>query len=191
MLNKILQFTCPLIVFLALDARAASDDTGRVKETFPKVRRAETVEEQKISVGVTAGMASTEGRSNALGYGVEAAYQPFIPFSVGIDLGGYSSPSSGANATLTRTRLLARGQYNFGGTIPFVRHSWVGLGAGAVMDNEPGSTSTNFGIQPIVGFDLPIDDDAKFSLGANANYLFVGGAKPDVFALNGVAKYWF
>ena len=71
-----------------------------------------------------------------------------------------------------------------------IRYSWIGGGVGPVWDNEH-SVQTNFGTEPSVGFDVPIDDAATYSLGANANYLFVGGSRPDVFALNAVAKYWF
>jgi hypothetical protein len=179
------------IFFGSLAVTAEEEAPRRVHETFPKVRKAQTIEQQKISIGVSGGMAATEDRQNAPGYGVEAAFQPWIPFSAGLDLGGYVVPSSGANSTLTRTRLLARGQYNFGGTIPLIRHSWVGAGIGPVWDNVDNSTDVELGVAPAVGFDFFVDEEKKFTLGANANYMFVGGAKPDVFAVNGVAKYWF
>ena len=43
----------------------------------------------------------------------------------------------------------------------------------------------------MVGFDIPLTSERKVSLGLKGDYLIVGGAKPDTFSLNGVAKYWF
>lgn len=182
---------CPILMLMGTTSNAVEETPSRVKESFPKLRKAQNLEEEKVSVGVNAGSALTEGRANTLGYGVEAAFQPVIPLSAVLELGGYVAPASGTTPVLTRTKLLARGQYNLGGDIPFVRYSWVGVGIGPVWDNMNNSTVISLGVAPIVGFDIPINEDAKFSLGANANYMFVGNAKPDVFALNGVAKYWF
>ena len=193
MLNKISFFVCPVLLisgFLAT-AAAADEDTGRTRRTHSKVRKATTVEEEKFPSACRAVWLPPTGAIMPSDTASRPRTNLSFPLAWGLILVVTLSPSGGTNATLTRTRLLARGQYNFGGTIPFIRHSWVGAGLGAVWDNERNATDLNFGWAPAVGFDIPLDEAARFSLGANANYLFVSGAKPDVFALNGVAKYWF
>lgn len=166
----------------------AANDTGA--NVLPQPKEAQGLAEQRPSIGIFGGFADTQsGRRDGTNYGIEAGYQPYIPFGLGVELSGYVSDHQGDEATLTRTRLLAKGTYNFGGTIPVIKHSYVGVALGPVWDNVRNQIDMNFGIAPQVGFDIPVID--HLTLGANANYLFVGGAKPDVFALNGVAKYWF
>lgn len=159
--------------------------------TLPEARETETRAEMKPSLGIFGGYAETEAaRRSAANYGIEYAFQPYIPLGAAIELSGYVSPSVEDQATLTRTRLLGKVNYNLGGNIPVIKNSYVGVGIGPIWDNVANTDDIEFGFAPQVGFDIPITR-TKFSIGANANYLFVGGAKPDAFALNGVAKYWF
>lgn len=164
------------------------------QSVLPDFEKAETHSQQKPSIGVFGGMADPQTDRHTTGdYGVEAAFQPYIPISTGAELSGYVLGSQGASPTLTRTRLFAKAAYNFGGDIPLIRYSYVGAGIGPVFDNIGNRIDTELGFAPMIGFDIPMSSEqsAHFSLGANANYLFVGGAKSEVFALNGVAKYWF
>lgn len=165
----------------------AADGSSR---TLPEGREADR-SEMKPSVAIFGGYSDTQtGRRNGTNYGAEYGFQPYIPLGAAVELSGYVSDHKGDVATLTRTRLLGKVNYNFGGTIPVIKNSYVGLGIGPIMDNVAHKVDVNFGIAPQIGFDIPIAS-TPLSLGANANYLFVGGAKPDVFALNGVLKYWF
>jgi hypothetical protein len=188
-LTKSLMFVA--IVF-GVKSFAAEGSNGSVNSSFPEMRKAEP-SEYRPSIGITLGLAETDDRSNAAaGYGIEAAFQPYIPFGVAAELSGYTSGSDTGQAGLTRTKLLAKGTYNFGGTNALIRYSYTGFGLGPVMDNIANSTELLLGIEPIIGFDIPLTDWAKgFSLGGNANYLFVTGGHDNVFALNAVAKYWF
>lgn len=183
------------IAFLALALASglahAADESG-VSRTFPEPQPAMNREEMKPSLAINAGIANTAERDydGALGYGIEFGYQHWIPVGVAFELSGYSSDGDGDTASLTRTKLLGKANYHFGGTIPVIKESYVGLGLGPVLDNVAGDNEVQLGFAPQVGFDIPLTD-TKYSLGANANYLFVTGNNPDVFALNGVAKYWF
>ena len=172
-------------------AHAADENTG-VSKTLPEARPAYGRDEMKPSLGINAGLASTSegGHGDALGYGIEFGYQHYIPVGVAFELGGYSSDGDGNNPSYTRTRLLGKVNYHFGGTRVILKDSYVGVGLGPIWDNVSGDDKIQLGFAPQVGFDIPLTG-TKYSLGANANYLFVTGSSPDAFALNGVAKYWF
>lgn len=168
---------------------AFAQDSGQSVMTDP--REPANTAEMRPSLGISGGYAESEGnRNSGTGYGIEYGWQPYIPMGVAIELGGYVSPAGDGEATLTRTKLLGKANYNLGGNIPVIKYSYAGLGIGAVWDNERNSDYVNLGIAPQIGFDIPIPQ-TKFTLGANANYMFVSGGKDDVFALNGLAKYWF
>jgi hypothetical protein len=179
------------LVTLVAAAPALAEDTptGR-SSAITEPRPAEGLGEQKPSVGLMLGYADTEaGRTSSFGYGLEYAVQPYIPFGAAVELSGYSADGTDTQPSITRTKLLFKGNYNFGGDVAVIKDSYVGVGIGPVWDNILGRSQIDFGIAPQVGFDIPLNPN--YTLGANANYLFVGGAKPDAFALNGVAKYWF
>jgi hypothetical protein len=163
------------------------------KSVLPPAKKAEGKAELKPSLAVFGGMADTaEGRKTGIGYGVEGGWQPVIPMSVVFEASQYVSNPGNGTAGLTRTRTLAKVNYNFGGGTPVIRHSYLGIGAGPVLDNINHSTTIDLGIAPQLGFDIPLGrEQENVSLGANANYMWVGGAKPSVFSLNGVVKYWF
>lgn len=175
---------------LVVGPKALAQDAGVSTKTLPDAREA-TRSEWKPSLAVFGGMSDTESTGRAgVAYGIEYGMQPTIPFSSAIELSGNSSNSNAENPAITRTRLMIKGNYNFGGTLPVIRYSYFGVGIGAVMDNSANRVTTDLGVAPQLGFDVPLPD-TRMSLGANTNYLFVGGGKADVFALNGVAKYWF
>jgi hypothetical protein len=88
---------------------------------------------------------------------------------------------------------LAKGTYNFGGTTPLIRYSYLGVGLGPVWDNIENTLHTSFGVAPLLGFDIPLtsEDNSRFSLGAAGSYLFVNNTMPDAVTVNATAKYWF
>ena len=173
-------------------ARTSFADLEGTSRTFPKVHESETVAEAKPSLGINIGLADTDNSRSTLGYGIEFGFQPIIPFSSAFSLSGYSSEHKADIPTLTRTMLMYKASYNFGGTIPVIKNSFAGLKVGPVFDNINRKLDVELGVAPTVGFDFLLGGDlSHYSLGANADYMFVGGSKNDVFALNGVAKYWF
>jgi hypothetical protein len=177
--------------FLSVAFTQVFAETGKNILIMP--RKAEGISETKPSIGVSAGLSNpSQSQNSTINYSAEYAIQPVIPFSVGLRLGVFDAPGSGSNAALTRTSLLLTGNYNFGGDIVVLKNSYVGMSAGPVLDNTNGSSTVDLGIAPRVGFDIPLGGTMqKYSLGAMADYMFVGGAKADVFSLNGVVKYWF
>jgi hypothetical protein len=185
-----LKYLALILALSPLSSLHAADETGLSKIT-PPTRPVANAAEMKPSIAVFGGIADTQAhRRNGTNYGVEYGWQPYLPYGAAIELSGYVSDHKGIEPTLTRTRLFGKANYNFGGTIPVIKDSYVGLGLGPVWDNFNHHSDIEFGIAPQIGFDLPVTG-TPLTLGLNANYMFVGGAKPDVFALNGMAKYWF
>lgn len=175
-------------IFFCLSSVAFAQTEGT--NTFPKPTKPETVSEWRTHMGILAGYTNAEGKfESALGYGVDFGFQPYIPFGVGAELA-----STENEGNLTRTTLLGRGTYNFGGSIPVINKSYVGAMLGPVWDSESSNDGVRFGIGPVVGFDLPLGKEITektVTLGLNARYLFVNEGVADTFALNGAMKYWF
>jgi len=168
----------------------AASDAANESRTFPEPRPLMSEGERAPSLGAFGGITDTrQGLRNGTSYGVEYGWQTYIPWSAAVELSGYVSDHSSTSPTLTRTRLLGKYSYNLGGTIPVIKDSYIGLGAGPVLDNVRNTNTWEVGVVPQIGFDIPVV--SQFSLGANANYMFTIGPNADVFAFNGVAKYWF
>jgi hypothetical protein len=183
---------CLTISALVLSLSAPSAfAAGEATSTFPKADFQSTEQsELKPSVGVMLGGVQPEGSYHSgAELGVDAAFQPVVPFGVGAELTRFTATS--ATNTLDRVSLLVKATYNLGGTIPVIRYSYFGLGTGPVFDyNE----RTHWALAPMVGFDIPFPAMANnqyISLGANAKYAFVSGNATDDSSLHAVAKYWF
>jgi hypothetical protein len=177
----------------ALATTAFADVSSGTNKTFTTPRESTTMSEYKPSLGINAGIASPESsRKSGAAYGIEYGFQPIIPFSSAVELSGFVSEHQNNSPTLTRTKLMYKAAYNFAGDIPFIKYSYAGLQVGPVFDNVNNKLDTELGVAPQLGFDIPVGNlDSHYTLGANANYMFVGGPHNDAFALNGVAKYWF
>ncbi|HMN67161.1 MAG TPA: hypothetical protein PKC28_01350 [Bdellovibrionales bacterium] len=148
----------------------------------------ENRDEMRMHVGLLAGFDNAEGGfNNTFEYGVDVGFQPYIPYGLGAEL------STADEGDLTRTKLLGRGTYNFGGSIPLINRSYVGAALGPVFDSDSANDGTHLGIAPVLGFDIPFSPvtNQAISLGAQARYLFVSDAAPDSFSVNGQLKYWF
>lgn len=150
---------------------------------------------RKPHIGVQVGYAEPErnGYSGATQLGVEMGYQPYLPLGAAIELTTFSSDKEVSD--FRRTNLMAKGTYNFGGSTPIIKHSFVGAAAGPVYDSEGGDEELNLGVKFLAGFDFPLTGSQttrtnSFTLGAAANYLVVANAQ-DNFLVNGQLKYWF
>lgn len=176
------------VLFFCFGQLALAQSEGT--STFPKPDKPDTTEEWRTHMGILAGYTNAEGDYNsALGYGVDWGIQPYIPFGVGAELA-----STANEGDLTRTTLLGRFTYNFGGMIPVIKYSYVGGMLGPVWDSESANDGVRFGIGPVAGFDLPLGKEITektVTLGLNARYIFVNESVADTFALNGAMKYWF
>lgn len=198
MTNKVL-WVCTLGLCLWVTSIASAQDTngGDMRGTLPEVRDTMTQSQLKPHLGIMAGMSNPEASYDAaLEVGVDLGFQAWTPFGVGVEVSHLSSRRDSAfgDRNLDRTNILAKGLYNFGGTQPVLRYSYVGLGLGGVID-ATGYQGTHTGVAPLAGFDIPLGprntDEAAFSLGLGTKYVFVGGPSPDYFAINGLVKYWW
>lgn len=177
---------------------AFAQDNADPSNVFPTPTEVTRQDEWKPHVGLKTGYAGTRNDfDSAVEYGIDLGFQPYIPYGFGFELARYTTDREVDAQTedLERTKLMARGTYNFGGQTPVIRHSYVGASLGAIFDRIDGEDSTKAGIAPVIGFDIPLaevpDTGKILSLGASAAYLIVDGSNPDVFSMNGQLKYWF
>lgn len=191
--NLIRTFLAAVAVFFAVHANAAEGTESNeqtVSSTFPKTAPIEDRSGFRPHVGVKLGVASPEGSYNsAPEFGLDVGFQPYVPFGAGLAITTSRNTSQANAQDLERTSILARGTYNFGGSTPVIKNSWLGVAAGPVFRRD----GTDFGAAPIVGFDIPMREapGSYLSLGADAKYLFISGDEADTFSVNGVVKYWF
>ena len=191
-------FLAAVAVFFAVNAGAQTDDVSNDQtssSTLPKPEKISDPGSLRPHVGVTAGIANPEGSyDSAPEFGVDIGFSPYVPFGIGTSYTVSRNVSKAANTRdLERQSILARGTYNFGGSTPVIKNSWVGVAAGPVFRYN----GTELGVAPIIGFDIPIRDQAAttgsyLSLGADAKYLaLINSDDSDALTINGVVKYWF
>src|ERR1035437_6941611 len=158
-MGRITKKISTLIVLLStsmLTSAFADDDTSAgSSRALPEMRRAEGWAELKPSLGVFSGYTDMQNNHlNSTAYGVELGYQPYIPLGAALELSGFAINSAPGRAALTRTKLMVKGNYNFGGDIPVIKDSYVGIGIGPVWDNISHKTDVEFGVAPQLGFDI-------------------------------------
>lgn len=180
-----------LLMIIALLASAFAYAQEEGKSTFPHPAMPKDMEDVRAHVGVLGGYQESDGAFDpTIEYGVDAGLQPYIPFSVGAEL------TTSSTDELTRTKLLGRAAYNFGGTIPVLNRSYIGAALGPVWDSDVAGQKdgVHIGWAPVLGFDIPFlkrTTEKTISLGAQAKYLVVEGDSPDALIVNGAMKYWF
>jgi hypothetical protein len=179
-----------LLATTALSAYA-QDTAEKTVGTFPEPKEVQTYEEQKIHMGVNLGMNNPSGGyDTSLGMGVDVGFQPYIPFGVGAEVFTTEMDEDNRNHDDQRTVLLARGTYNFGGEVPVIRHSYVGMAAGPVLTGE----TWDLGFAPLTGFDIPVakmENGNDLTLGANIKYIYTTSATADAFMTSAAVKYWY
>lgn len=176
-----------LISFLfPLSAFSASDLTPSLKESVNEEMR-------KPHLGFQAGASNPDGNYNSSGkYSVTYGFQPYIPISFGVEAGfaNYTQDTG----TFNRTSVLLKAQYNFGGTMPLVQYSYVGLGLGPAWEDSSANNDFGFALisEPNIGFDIPLRNIKQpLSLGLNLSLLTSSRATPDTVNISGVVKYWY
>lgn len=194
MKKKLVASVLTVLCLTSLNTMAANHTTDKNvdnRSAMPMHRPVANRSELAPHIGLMAGVAAPEGRYGTNGeYGIDIGYQPYIPFGAGLEVSHVELRNSTDNDKLERTNVLLKASYNFGGTTPVIRDSYIGLGLGAVLKQD----GTDLATAPFFGFDIPLAaraEDANFSLGANAKYLIVSGSDPDAFSVNGVLKYWY
>lgn len=166
--------------------------------TFPKASEEQAApSERRPHIGLTLGTMNPDNNySTAFEYGVDAGFQPWVPFGVGLEVSFVSTDrAQGArDQSLNRVTILPRVTYNLGGNIPVIRSMYLGLGAGAIIDDGSPNQGAHLGVAPLAGFDIPLVENRTrdfVSLGLSTKYLLVSGPSPDAFSINGLVKYWF
>lgn len=165
-----------------------------LRESAPEMRPIANETELKPHIALLAGPSIPEGSYNTgAEYGIDVGFQPYVPFGLGLELTSATYDADGASDDYTRTKLMAKGTYNLAGMLPVLRYSYLGLGVGPMYESTNDATTLYMGLMPNLGFDIPLTTAPSeyLSLGANARYLITNSGGPDVFALNGVMKYWF
>ncbi len=194
---KLFLCNCLVVVIpmLVLSSLAGAQDEDQSVRT-PAPSTGFFGEMAKPHVGLLAGVTDAEGGYDAgAEYGLDIGYEPIAPLGLGLELSSGNSEldEAGQDIDLQRTKLLAKANYNFGGTIPVIRESYVGLGIGPMLESIAGSDRVYLGVMPQAGFDIPLSSRASkyLSAGLNARYLISSSGNPDAFAFNGQLKYWF
>ncbi len=158
----------------------------------PEVRVVQNEELYQPHIGFGAAVSNPEGSYNPGGqYTLEFGLQPIIPFSYSLKA-GYGYYTDGA-ANFSRTSLIFEGKYNFGGDLPIIEYSYIGLGAGTAWEDSTTDEGLAFVYYPQIGFDIPLRSllDAPISAGLNYNYLVSTRSLPDTANLAAVVKYWY
>ena len=184
-MNKINRSLIALAATLVLSPLAHAQKSAII----PSVRKAEGMEQMKPSIGFWGGYAQTESRRDATTFGADYTFQQYIPFSFGAEVLGMVARTKDTTSVLTRTRVLAKASYNFGGDIIILKNTYVSLGLGPVFDNESGTLDTRLGIVPAIGMDFMLGESG-WSAGVNFGYMFLTAGNQS-FTANGVMKYWF
>lgn len=190
MKSKILSLLAASILIAAPAFAADANETS----TLPAERDVKNAAEAKPSIGLMIGtFVPDDGSVATTNLGVDFMFQPRIPFSFGMEVTHAEPESTVTGKRMKHSSVLAKAQYNFGGTIPVIRSSYLGVGAGVQVQES----ATRFAAAPIMGFDILLANEGKVShvsLGANAKYLYVEGNEDvdsNAVSINGVLKYWY
>ncbi len=177
------------IFFNVEDSLAAStmrNLESKSEGTMPEPHAVNNRDQQKVHMGLSTGISSPEGSNqDSSEVGVNVGFQPYVPFGVGAEL---STTQVNTNTDYARTTGLVRGTYNFGGDLPVIKSSWLGVGTGPVFI----PSGVEWALAPMLGFDIPLSTKLHkvVSLGLNAKYLIITD-ELDALVSNLALKYWF
>lgn len=165
---------------------------GQSSDLTPELKTVADDELYQPHIGLGAALSSPEGAFNPGGqYTLEFGLQPIIPLSYTVKA-GYGYYTDGP-ANFSRTSLILEGKYNFGGTIPVIRHTYVGLGLGPAWEDTTLDEGLALIVYPQAGFDIPLKAwiGEPVSAGLNLNYMVSTRNTPDTTNLAAVVKYWY
>ena len=158
---------------------------NKMEGTLPEPKPVENKDQYKLHMGLTAGVNSPNGDAGSSAeYGINVGFQPYVPFGVGAEV----ITAELDETDIQRTSVLARGTYNFGGDIPVLRSSYLGVTTGPMfVDGE-----TEWSAGPLAGFDIPLTNQTSnfLSLGLQAKYLWTTDSQ-DSFSGGVALKYWY
>ncbi len=175
-----------LTAFAQMSESEKRNVESRLEGTLPNPKAVEEKSEYKIHMGLTAGVNSPNGDAESSPeFGINVGFQPYIPFGLGAEV----ITAELGDSDVQRTSVLARGTYNFGGDIPVLRSSFVGVATGPMfIDGD----NVEWSAGPLAGFDIPLQNKASdfLSLGLQAKYLWTTGTQ-DSFSAGLALKYWY
>lgn len=179
----------------AIGFSAQADIGNTLSDAIPEVRPVQSQEEYRPHVGILGGVSNPEGSYDAGGeYAIEAGYQPYVPFGLGVEIHQSRLGGSGGLDDFTRTGFLLKGSYHFGGNMVILKDAYLGLGVGALIEDFGPHNQTYGGLMPNIGVDIPTFqvNQQWVTLGANLRYLLTSSeSAPDTLSLNGAVKYFF
>lgn len=160
--------------------------------TLPLVTEVQSTEMERWHMGIFSGVTDPieEGYDAANLTALEVGYQPIIPFGASLEY-LHESYNHDDKEDLVRDQLMFKASYHFGGETPVIRYSYAGLGLGIAEEKIGNRTNSYLATMPNLGFDIPIGEQEKFSLGANLRYTATSSNEADNYSINGVVKYWF
>lgn len=184
-----LQSAIALSILFGAFAASAQSLRDKAEGTIVQPAPAVDLAEQKWHVGAIGGTTDA-GAGSDLEFGVDVGFQPYIPYGAGFEL------TKTDTGELSRTKALLRAAYNFGGELPVIRYSYLGVALGAVFDSHSDMdfNGTWLASGLLAGFDIPLLEtggEKTVSLGLQAQAVNTEGSAPDSFSLNGQVKYWF
>jgi hypothetical protein len=170
-------------------------DTGALtpQETSFRERNSEDSDEHFLTgrphVGALGGFSTLpDGKTGGV-MGVDVGFQPYSPLSAGINFA-----VAGPLQDSRRMTLMAKGAYNFGGTLPIIRYSYAGINLGWIHDSSPSfadlaRTHDYFAFGPTIGFDQPFH--RLWTIGAEGKiHSSFESDTPSSLVILGTLKYW-
>ena len=174
-----------LSAFAQMSESEKSSMRNRIEGSLPEPRSVESKDQYRIHMGLTAGVNSPNGDAEASPeFGVNVGFQPYVPFGLGAEL----TTAELDNTNIQRTSVLARGTFNFGGDIPVLKTSYIGVATGPMFVDG----NVEWSVGPLTGFDIPLQYQANnfLSLGLQAKYLYTTGTQ-DALSAGLALKYWY
>lgn len=174
-----------LSAFAQMSQEEKSGARSRLEGSLPEPQAVESKDQYKLHMGMTAGVSSPRGDADSSPeFGINVGFQPYVPFGLGAEV----ITAELADSDIQRTSILARGTYNFGGDIPVLRSSYLGVTAGPMFVDG----NTELSVGPLVGFDIPLQNQTSnfLSLGLQAKYLWTTDTQ-DALSAGAALKYWY
>lgn len=174
-----------LSAFAQMSQEEKSSARNRLEGSLPEPTPVENKDQYKIHMGLTAGVSSPRGDAESSPeFGINVGFQPYVPFGLGAEVITAELDDTGVQ----RTSVLARGTYNFGGDIPVLRSSYLGVTTGPMFVDG----NTEWSVGPLAGFDIPLQNQTSnfLSLGLQAKYLWTTESQ-DALSAGVALKYWY
>ncbi len=180
----IMAYTCT--AFAQMSAQEKRRMENRVEGSFPSLDKREEPGINNINFGLVAGMLNPHGSiGSSAEYGVNIGFMPVRHLGAGLEL----TTTELDKVNVQMTNLLARGTYHLAGDIPILKDSFLGVTGGPIFIEDG---DTEWAIGPIVGFDIPLQNQSSgyLTLGLQARYLLISDAD-DTFSAAAALKYWY